>query len=75
MDINNNKFTFQKNDLVIIFPNTVHSFYLEIKNTCAFRHIHFDPVPFSHWFINQNEYNALNLINALIMPCDPSDCR
>lgn len=70
MDINNKKFTFQKNDLVIIFPNTVHSFYLEIKNTCAFRHIHFDPIPFSHWFINQNEYNALNLINALIMPCD-----
>ena len=68
MDINNKKFTFQKDDFIIIYPNTVHSLYLDTENTCAFRHIHFDPVPFSHWLINQNEFHTLTLMNALIMP-------
>lgn len=70
MDINNRKFTFQKNDFVIIFPNTVHSLYLDTESSCAFYHIHFDPVPFTHWFINQNEGHALNLVSAMIMPCE-----
>ena len=68
MDINNKKFNFQKNDFIMIFPNTVHSLCLETENSCAFRHIHFDPVPFSHWLISQNERSSLSLMTALIMP-------
>lgn len=67
MDINNRKFTFKKDDFIMIFPNTVHSLYLETENICAFRHIHFDPVPFSRWLISQNNHNNLSLLDALIM--------
>ena len=70
MNINNTKCTFQKNDFIIIFQNTVHSLYMESPNTCSFRHIHFDPAPFSQWILNQNEHYNLNLISALTMPCE-----
>ena len=69
MEINNQPFAFQKNDLVVIYPNTIHSFYLNEKCTCSFRHIHFNPAPFSKWFLNQEGTYPLDLITALILPC------
>ena len=67
MDINNEKFFFKAGDFVMIFQNTVHSFYLEEKNVCTFRHIHFNPAIFTHWNLTQSEENPLNLMDALLM--------
>ena len=52
MDINNRKLSCTAGDFVMILPNTVHSFYLDAPDTCLFRHIHFDPAPFSRLYLH-----------------------
>ena len=69
MDINTEKVTCKAEDFVLIPPNTVHSFYLETDDACTFRHIHFDPSLFSHWYLNQDDPYPLDLLTALIFCC------
>lgn len=70
MDINGQKIVCTPGDFVLIPPNTVHSFYLEPEDACAFRHIHFDPSLFSRWYLNNTEPYPLDLVTALIFSCD-----
>lgn len=66
MDIGNRKLTFSAGDLVIIYPQIVHSFYLTEAGTCTFRHIHFYPNLFLEWYIDDS--NPSNLLTSLISP-------
>lgn len=68
MEIGNRKLSFGPKDLVLIYPDTVHSFYLEKSGTCAFRHIHFDPDLFKHWHVTQNHLRPADILALLIAP-------
>ena len=68
MDINNRKLSCTAGDFVMILPNTVHSFYLDAPDTCLFRHIHFDPAPFSRLYLNRSETDSFDMITALTVP-------
>lgn len=41
MDIGKETIDCKKNDFIIVLPNIAHSFYLNQKENCSFRHIHF----------------------------------
>lgn len=68
MEIGSRKLTFAAGDLVIIYSNVVHSFYLEEDGACAFRHIHFDPGLFREWHISQDNSRPSDILTALISP-------
>lgn len=68
MEIGSRKFTFYPGDLVIIYPNIVHSFYLEETGACTFRHIHFDPSLFSEWHISQYDSHPPDILTILLSP-------
>lgn len=69
MDIGSRKVLCTAGDFILIPPNTVHSFYLETDHICTFGHIHFDPDPFSRWYLDHAEPYPLDLITALIFSC------
>ena len=68
MDIGNRQLTFSAGDLILIYPQIVHSFYLKEAGTCTFRHIHFYPNLFLEWYINPDDSNPSNLLTSLIPP-------
>ncbi len=68
MDIGNRKLSFCAGDLVIIYPQIVHSFYLKESGTCTFRHIHFHPSLFFEWFIHPDDSNSTDILTSLIPP-------
>lgn len=64
MDIGSSSVRCHKGDIVMIFPNVVHSFYLLENEQCSFYHIHF----FTNLFakIIPDEDASVNLIHALL---------
>lgn len=42
MCVQQQKITLKKDDFIIIFPNVLHSLFLETEEECCFRHIHFN---------------------------------
>lgn len=68
MEIGSRKLSFSAGDLVIIYPNVVHSFYMEEDGACSFRHIHFDPELFCQWRVSQDDSRPSDILNALIPP-------
>ena len=48
MDVQSETLHFTKGDFIMILPNIVHSFYLNKKSDCTFKHVHFDPNMFSN---------------------------
>ena len=61
MDICKETVTCRKNDLILILPNTVHSFYLDCEGPCEFQHIHFKPD-----FLTKLFFDQVNLLSYLI---------
>jgi AraC-like DNA-binding protein len=57
MDIGKETIAGEIGNIIIIFPNTVHSFYLDSNIPCKFIHIHFDPYMLSSIFVNKNNLN------------------
>ena len=54
MDVQSETLHCTKGDFIMILPNIVHSFYLNKKSDCTFKHVHFDPNMFSN-IILENE--------------------
>ena len=57
MDIGKETVVGDAGSIIIIFPNTVHSFYLDTDIPCKFIHIHFDPYMLSSIFVNKENLN------------------
>lgn len=57
MDIGKETVVGDTDSIIIIFPNTVHSFYLDTDTPCKFIHIHFDPYTLSSIFVNKENLN------------------
>ena len=57
MDIGKESISCETGSIVIIFPNTVHSFYLDSSSTCRFIHIHFDFHKLSSLLIDKEIFN------------------
>lgn len=55
MDIAKETIVAEAGSLVMILPNTVHSFYLDSDVSCKFIHIHFEPSELNSLFIKENE--------------------
>lgn len=64
MDIGKETVAGDAGSIIIIFPNTVHSFYLDSDIPCKFIHIHFDPYMLSSIFVNKENLN-LDLFSIL----------
>ncbi len=64
MDIGDTTIHCAKGDFVMIFPNVVHSFYLDDSGECTFCHIHFFTNLFAR--IIPSENTPVNLIHALL---------
>lgn len=64
MDINNRTISCKKDDIVMIMPNTVHSFYLPTNSPCEFQHIHFSPALFSKLYLKEDNVSETDLITA-----------
>lgn len=68
MDIGKETIIGKSSDVIIIFPNTVHSFYLDSNMPCKFIHIHFDPYILDSIFMNSSNpsidlFSTLSSIN------------
>lgn len=61
MDICKETVTCRENDLILILPNTVHSFYLDSEAPCEFQHIHFNPD-----FLNKLYFDQISLLSCMI---------
>ncbi|WP_394924600.1 AraC family transcriptional regulator [uncultured Robinsoniella sp.] len=74
MEIKNQIINCEKDDIVIIMPNIVHSFYLTCKEPCTFNHIHFDPTYFQELYLNttgsSNPEDAIDMISSLYYCCN-----
>ncbi|WP_294168207.1 helix-turn-helix domain-containing protein [uncultured Clostridium sp.] len=57
MDIGKETIVGETGNIIIIFPNIVHSFYLDSNSTCKFIHIHFDLYKLASLLINKEELN------------------
>ena len=57
MDIGKETVVGDAGSIIIIFPNTVHSFYLDTDIPCKFIHIHFDPYMLGSILINKENLN------------------
>ena len=57
MDIGKETIVGETGNIIIIFPNTVLSFYLDSNSTCKFIHIHFDLYKLTSLLINKEEFN------------------
>lgn len=57
MDIGKETVVGDVGSIIIIFPNTVHSFYLDTDIPCKFIHIHFDPYMLGSILINKENLN------------------
>lgn len=68
MDIGSRKLTFFPGDLVMVYPDVVHSFYLEESGSCVFRHIHFDPELFFKWHVSPNHSRPADILTVLTAP-------
>lgn len=75
MDIYKETVTCRKNDLILILPNTVHSFYLVCEDPCEFQHIHFKPESLNKLFLDQVNF-LFFLISSFHFYCKiPGDQR
>lgn len=61
MDICKETVTCRKQDVILILPNTVHSFYLDCEEPCEFQHIHFKPE-----FLTKLFFDQVSLLSYLI---------
>lgn len=68
MDIGNQQLAFRAGDLVMIYPNIIHSFYLKDSGACSFRHVHFDPNLFFGWHVSPDEPYLSDILTSLISP-------
>lgn len=57
MDIIKETVIAQDGDMVMILPNTVHSFYLDSDKPCKFIHIHFDAYNLNSLFASEEKIN------------------
>lgn len=67
MDVDNRIISCKTNDLILLLPNAVHSFYLESELPCEFYHVHFSPKPLSK--ISLEEHSSINLMHYLLFCC------
>lgn len=65
MDIAKETIIAEAGSLIMILPNTVHSFYLDSDTICKFIHIHFEPSKLNSLFIKENEFQ----IDLLSLMC------
>lgn len=71
MYIKDEKITLNKNDFIIIFPNVIHSLFLESEKTCNFYHIHFDLQELSSINIDLHDISFnLNNLQLCILSCN-----
>ena len=69
MNINGTDLICDKNDFIMILPNTVHSFEVP-EDECEFLHIHFNPDIFSHILVKKTSEFSISLTDALLFHCN-----
>ena len=72
MDIGNDVISCKCNDFIMILPNVSHSIYLTSKDTCSFKHIHFNPKEFATLSLEKIVGYPMDLLTcwpALIQTC------
>ena len=67
MAVDNHIISCKENDLILLLPNVVHSFYLENELPCEFYHIHFSSEALSK--ISLEEHSSINLMHYLLFCC------
>lgn len=67
MDINNATICCEPDDIIVIMPNTVHSFYLDNDESCEFAHIHFVSEFFTNFHLPVNDTISTDLIAVSMM--------
>lgn len=65
MNINGEEITCQKDDFIMILPNTVHSFEVAENEKCEFLHVHFEPELFAHILVKKTSEFSISLSDAL----------
>ena len=53
-------------DFILILPNVLHSFCLNVSSDCTFIHIHFNPSMFTHIIVEDNGVCPTSLMHALL---------
>ena len=65
MDVQSETLHCTKGDFIMILPNIVHSFYLNKKSDCTFKHVHFDPNMFSNIILENEGVYPITLMHAV----------
>ncbi len=66
MDVQSETLHCTKGDFIMILPNIVHSFYLNKKSDCTFKHVHFDPNMFSNIILENEGFYPITLMHAVL---------
>ncbi len=66
MDIQSETLHCTQGEVIMILPNIVHSFYLDKKTDCTFKHIHFDPSIFSNIILENEGVHPITLMHAIL---------
>ena len=66
MDVQSETLHCTKGDFIMILPNIVHSFYLNKKSDCTFKHVHFDPNIFSNIILENEGVYPITLMHAVL---------
>ena len=66
MDVQSETLHCTKGDFIMILPNIVHSFYLNKKSDCTFKHVHFDPNMFSNIILANEGVYPITLMHAVL---------
>ena len=66
MDVQSETLHCTKGDFIMILPNIVHSFYLNKKSDCTFKHVHFDPNMFSNIILENEGVYPITLMHAVL---------
>ena len=64
MDVQSETLHCTKGDFIMILPNIVHSFYLNKKSDCTFKHVHFDPNMFSNIILENEGVYPITLMHV-----------
>lgn len=84
MSVQQEKLTLKENDFIIIFPNVLHSFFLETQEECRFEHIHFNLQEFvdadmrfagQKLSFNYSEFYMLSLSGFILVRSDDEVAR
>ena len=70
MDIGNDVISCKCNDFIMILPNVSHSIYLTSKDTCSFKHIHFNPKEFATLSLEKIVGYPMDLLTTLLFCCN-----